>query len=880
MSLIPKELDEKRLASFKASLLNLRGAILDQHRRHHIRRQGGVGGGGGVDGANPPSRQQQHQQQQQQQPQQQARPSSPSNPSDSIGNRDANPSSPSSSSYAKTTQLKSGDAPPPMSSSWRVMLGRRISGRLGGRGLPQLGGLPSRIKSERDGLLWVLGCAAFGLLVGFAVGAGWLTLGSGSHRLVPRAPRNVLAMSSKANATYVPSSTKRDARRYVPDAWRVRLAGRVRSSATYRVVALRRSPWGKEAASSSPGGAGGRRGVATTILARSPLWPPNWIIFRDVDTSGVDPGAGGGLHPLAVRALCLLLPWRREVLRKLVRRDRVRIDLRDGRRYVERSPSFASSILSSMFPSGGEPDRRPVNPYHHPMAFHALREYVVRFDGGYVHPDLGLLVPAPSGEFGPRESADAMWESVAFLLFSPVVLEIDYITSDTSPSCGILAHHFYTGADRGLGMVRDTYSKCQVHCFPGTAEEKLREMTEAQARLEQSEKQKRIDAELMEEMMKEFPDMVRASSMAANANAGDGGAASSSPGCERESSRNRQPAANDTVPPNPARNTTTYAGIRAAVKLQQSTSFHDSPYAQSEILLRIPLEAQITRKSALETLMSMLPPGTNGLEELDDAFVLALYLAHERGLGVKSRIWPYVATLPPRPTCALHWGWRQSVVDVVTAMSVEMGTDVLGWPTEIAKAAETAELIVTTLASATVDMNFARRPGTPAEDVVENIRWALCQVASRAIAGRDAHGSLRLVPVMDMINHDAAAGKFMELTGKEKLEDGSLLDADENHAGTFVVTSRRHDERKPLKRGQELMANYNVPNYSPLDWFINMGYIPPERAGKWTMLEAALPRNYRGGFSRNTKNVVTNNAPPNFGAFGSEPKIEIIRQHS
>ena len=416
-------------------------------------------------------------------------------------------------------------------------------------------------------------------------------------------------------------------------------------------------------------------------------------------------------------------------------------------------------------------------------------------------------------------------------------------------------------------MVSDTYSKCQVHCFPGTSEEKVEEMMAAQARSEQSERQKRIDAELMEEMIMAFPDMADPS-MAANT---VGNASPSTPdeGCE-------EPVENDSAS-DPIRSTTTYAGIQAAVQLQQSTSPHDSRYRQSEILLRIPLEAQITRKSALEALLPMVPHGMNGLEELDDAFVIALYLANERGLGSKSRIWPYVATLPPKPTCALNRELRQSVVDVVTAMSVEMGTDVLGWPTEIAKAAEMAELIATTLSTATAHMNLARRHGSPAEDVTDNIRWALCQVASRAIAGQSAHGSLRLVPVMDMINHDAAAGKFKELTGEEKLDNGSFLDADENHAGTFVVTSRRHGERKPLKRGQELMADYNVPNYSPLDWFINMGYIPPERAGKWTMLEGALPRNYRGGFSRKTNNVVNNR---DFGAFGSEPKIQIIRQHT
>ena len=71
------------------------------------------------------------------------------------------------------------------------------------------------------------------------------------------------------------------------------------------------------------------------------------------------------------------------------------------------------------------------------------------------------------------------------------------------------------------------------------------------------------------------------------------------------------------------------------------------------------------------------------------------------------------------------------------------------------------------------------------------------------------------------------------------------------------------------------MANYNVPSYSPLDWFLNMGYIPPERAGKWTMLEAGLPRTYRGGFSRKSNTVVQDP-----GAFGSaKPEIQVIRSN-
>lgn len=56
-----------------------------------------------------------------------------------------------------------------------------------------------------------------------------------------------------------------------------------------------------------------------------------------------------------------------------------------------------------------------------------------------------------------------------------------------------------------------------------------------------------------------------------------------------------------------------------------------------------------------------------------------------------------------------------------------------------------------------------------------------------------------------------------------------------------------------------------MPFYSPLDWFLNTGYIPPERAGKWTMIDAGLPRTQRSGLSRN------NNAGLNAqtGAFGS-----------
>eukprot|EP00579_Thalassiosira_antarctica_P010457 CAMPEP_0201911936 /NCGR_PEP_ID=MMETSP0903-20130614/2732_1 /ASSEMBLY_ACC=CAM_ASM_000552 /TAXON_ID=420261 /ORGANISM="Thalassiosira antarctica, Strain CCMP982" /LENGTH=749 /DNA_ID=CAMNT_0048446767 /DNA_START=189 /DNA_END=2438 /DNA_ORIENTATION=+ len=671
------------------------------------------------------------------------------------------------------------------------------------------------IHSERESITWILACAALGALLGFGVGAGWLTRGSGSYQYLVKEKRILGAMSAKTG--YVP---KRAMKHFVVSAWRVDLAKRIRKTSIHQLFTFKKTPWRFVFDFCWGIFFSQKTRPNQHWIAASPLWPPNWILFREVDLSQIDVGEGG-LSNIFVSSLSFILPWRRGLIRALARKDRVKVNLRDqdGNAIEPKlTSSFSTSLLSSAHTT------QPINPYYHPMAFHTLREYVIRFDNGYVHPDLGFLVPAPSG------------------------------------------------AERGLGMVRDTFNKCQVHCYPGTAEEKLKAEREDQSLVDEKRRQEIAERELMEEMKKEFPEM--ASSIAAVA------APSPASSGDRESLTPQLTPQQQTQPvntsPDPVRNTTTYEGIQTAVHLQSQTS-SARPYTQSEILLRIPLEAQITRKTALETLLGLLPPEQNGrsshLEELDDAFVLALYLAHERGLGINSRIWPYIATLPLRPTCALHWGWRQSVVDVVTAMSVEMGTDVQGWPNEISKAAEMSERIVVTLSRASGE-TLATRPGV--EDVTENIRWALCQVASRAVAGRESYGSLRLVPVMDMMNHDEAAGKFVEVIGKERIEDGSFIDANENEAGTFIVRSQRHGERKPLKRGQELMANYNVPAYSPLDWFLNMGYIPPERAGKWTMLEAGLPPIYRGGFSRKSNTVVKDS-----GAFGSgKPEIQVIRQHT
>ena len=134
---------------------------------------------------------------------------------------------------------------------------------------------------------------------------------------------------------------------------------------------------------------------------------------------------------------------------------------------------------------------------------------------------------------------------------------------------------------------------------------------------------------------------------------------------------------------------------------------------------------------------------------------------------------------------------------------------------------------------------FSVPKGMTASSVIE---WALCHVASRATAGSENYGALRLIPMVDMINHDVNAGGFEELTGKERLDKGNFIDATEDDAGSFIVRSLQHGRRKPLRKGQELLANYHVPNYSPLDWFVSLGFVPPERSVKWAKVENVLPK--------------------------------------
>lgn len=276
------------------------------------------------------------------------------------------------------------------------------------------------------------------------------------------------------------------------------------------------------------------------------------------------------------------------------------------------------------------------------------------------------------------------------------------------------------------------------------------------------------------------------------------------------------------------------------------TNADDPIYKQEEVLIRLPLAFQMTRQGGLAILSELIPPevlNKTPLEDLDDAAILVLYLSHERGLSRASKWLPYIASLPKEPSCGYSATMRPQLLDSLIAMSDQIGIDVQGWPTELVKAERYADTIAAALAK---DYgNYLRTP--PGISPVKNIQWALCQVASRATAGSVKHGSLRLLPLLDQLNHDVTSGGFVELTGTERLEDGDFLDATELDSGAFVVRALRHGRRRALKVGQELTVNYNVPHYTPLDWFLAMGFVPQERWGPWVKVDSVLPRVRRDG---------------------------------
>ena len=214
--------------------------------------------------------------------------------------------------------------------------------------LEKLSSLLTCLHHERDCIYKVLVCATLGALFAFAVGCGWLTFGSGSHHFVPVSVTSgvtkvTYAMSAKYNVTYeqvsIDGYIKLTTRRaFVVSPWRANLAGRIRNSLFYQLATMNIIPSSEQLSHTQ----------IQMMMAYSPLWPPNWFLFRGFDVSQIDWRVGGGLSPMALYPLRILLPWRSDLLDHLQRRDKVKFNLRDGRYHFEPSTSYLSSLISSI----------------------------------------------------------------------------------------------------------------------------------------------------------------------------------------------------------------------------------------------------------------------------------------------------------------------------------------------------------------------------------------------------------------------------------------------------------------------------------------------------------------------------------------------------
>jgi hypothetical protein len=271
-------------------------------------------------------------------------------------------------------------------------------------------------------------------------------------------------------------------------------------------------------------------------------------------------------------------------------------------------------------------------------------------------------------------------------------------------------------------------------------------------------------------------------------------------------------------------------------------------YKQEDILIKVPLSYQMTRNVALKTLKQSVPPMVEKripLDELDDATLLVLLLAYESGRGKKSKFQPYIASLPTLPTCGFFPNLRSQALKTIEFMAIELGMDVYGWSGEIKKAGDHAQMLVQGLAK---DYGqYIRPPGTEDDTWTHSaLYWALCQVSSRATAGSERYGALRLVPMADLVNHYEDAGGFLEILSRDDnrvtltQHNDYMVDETGKDAGTFVVRSLRLGRSRPLMKGHELLVNYNVPEYSPLDWFVSMGFVPPERMKGWEKMEGVF----------------------------------------
>jgi len=190
-------------------------------------------------------------------------------------------------------------------------------------------------------------------------------------------------------------------------------------------------------------------------------------------------------------------------------------------------------------------------------------------------------------------------------------------------------------------------------------------------------------------------------------------------------------------------------------------------------------------------------------QEPSTAFQVALLLAHERSVkGPASFWWPYIDSLPARPPNP----WLMPDAELEAALAAVGPAAQEQWPKEV----ERARHAIHQQAEAAV-RQYGKALGVDEQGVV----WAAAQVLSRAF-GSDTE--LGMAPLIDMCNHRAGADTPW---GSEDV-DGQPVSC---------ITSCHNGQPSELLAGDELFISY-MARCSPLEAFLNFGFVPPELMSK------------------------------------------------
>jgi len=190
-----------------------------------------------------------------------------------------------------------------------------------------------------------------------------------------------------------------------------------------------------------------------------------------------------------------------------------------------------------------------------------------------------------------------------------------------------------------------------------------------------------------------------------------------------------------------------------------------------------------------------LPP----LTKFSDSIQTSLLLAFEKQKGSGSFWAPYIATLPESPSCAWQLPENELRIEIVLLPShIKDSNDclqkakllALGYRQEIEEVLE--------------DYGDALGLG------FDDLEWALGHVHSRAY-GDDSS----LIPVVDLLNHHAAAMPPLGMTSDDSIPM--------TYIGSFY-----YGRLRSLKQGDELFINYCFSkDMSPLTIFLDFGFLPP-----------------------------------------------------